>query len=78
MSRMNDKDAARYLEIGLRIADYRRRAGYTQEQLAEMTGITRDHLSQVERRNKVCPMSMGLLFAIADALGHPVRDFLDF
>ena len=78
VSSIEEKDSARYVEIGLKIADYRRRAGYTQEQLSEMAGITRDHLSQIERRNLICPLSMKTLFAIADALELPVKSFIDF
>lgn len=55
-------------EVGYNIAYYRKHAGLTQEQLAEMVGISRSHLSAIEAPNIVRSFSIELLFNIAEAL----------
>ncbi|MDD6072444.1 MAG: helix-turn-helix transcriptional regulator [Clostridiales bacterium] len=71
----NDK---RYTEIGYNIAYYRKHKGLTQEQLAENLDISRQHLGAIEAPNIVRPVSLELLFNIADALEIDVRLLLDF
>ena len=44
--------ALKYKEVGLKIAYYRKKKGYTQTQLAEMVGISSNYLSLIERGNK--------------------------
>lgn len=57
------------LDIGLKIGYYRRRAGLTQAELAEHTGLTLSYISQLESPNlPYCP-SIKALFTIAKALG---------
>lgn len=57
------------LDIGLKIGYYRRRAGLTQAELAEHTGLTLSYISQLESPNlPYCP-SVKALFTIAKALG---------
>ena len=57
------------LDIGLKIGYYRRRAGMTQAELAEHTGLTLSYISQLESPNlPYCP-SVKALFTIAKALG---------
>lgn len=57
------------LDIGLKIGYYRRRAGMTQAELAEQTGLTLSYISQLESPNlPYCP-SVKALFTIAKALG---------
>lgn len=65
--------AMRYKMIGLKIAYYRKLCGYTQEQLAVKTGITRTYLSQIECGNKGKSFSLETLFLIADALNIDVN-----
>ncbi len=62
----------KYVDLGLNIALYRKKAGLTQEQLAESVGISRSHLSAIEAPNVIRPFSLEILFNIADALHvHP-------
>ena len=61
----------KYTSLGLNIAFYRKRAGLTQEQLAERAGISRSHLSAIEAPNTIRPFSLEILFSIADALNVP-------
>jgi len=74
-SNINDK---RFIEIGLKIAYYRKMHGLTQEQLAEKIDLSPGYLSQVETPTFVQPISLRTLFAIADTLGVPPSKFLEF
>ncbi len=57
-----------YIEVGLNIAFYRKRAGMTQDNLAEKAGLSRSHLSAIEAPNIIRPFSMETLFNIARSL----------
>jgi len=54
-----------YFAIGY----YRRCRGMSQEQLAEVLGISRQHLAAIEAPNMHRGLSLPLLFGIAAALG---------
>ena len=47
-----DKHYNDYVQIGLNIMRYRKEAGYTQLQLAEMTGYSHQHIKRVETANQ--------------------------
>lgn len=66
--------ALKYKEVGLKIAYYRKKKGYTQTQLAEMVGISSNYLSLIERGNKGQSYSMETLFKIAEALEITVSE----
>lgn len=66
----------KYISLGLNIAFYRKRAGLTQEQLAERAGISRSHLSAIEAPNTIRPFSLEILFQIAHALNVPAWNLL--
>ncbi|MEA5039748.1 MAG: helix-turn-helix transcriptional regulator [Clostridiaceae bacterium] len=74
----DDINDQRYIQIGLKIAYYRKLNGLTQEQLAEMVDISPGYLSQVETPNFVQPISLKTLFAVADLLHIPPARFLEF
>lgn len=57
-----------YLEISINIAYYRKKAGLTQEALAEKIGISRSYLGAIEAPNFLKPFSLETLFDIANAL----------
>ena len=69
--------ALKYKEVGLKIAYYRKKKGYTQTQLAEMVGISSNYLSLIERVNKGQSYSMETLFKIAEALEVNANDLLE-
>ena len=69
--------ALKYKEVGLKIAYYRKKKGYTQTQLAEMVGISSNYLSLIERGNKWQSYSMETLFKIAEALDVNANDLLE-
>ena len=62
------KYADRYKRIGLNIALQRKMKGLTQIQLAEKIGISRTHMSNIEAPNMLTPVSLEVIFEIADAL----------
>ncbi len=63
----------RYQLLGLKIAYYRKRRGYTQEQLADLIGMSWSFISQIEANNgnRIRGVSLRTLFAISDALEIP-------
>lgn len=58
----------RYRVMGLKIAYYRKKAGYTQEVLAEKIGRSTNFLGQVEGPGTTRGISLETLFKIADVL----------
>ncbi|MBQ4530119.1 MAG: helix-turn-helix transcriptional regulator [Lachnospiraceae bacterium] len=62
------RNAEFYVELSYNIAYYRKRAGMTQEELAEKIDISRSHLSAIEAPNIIRPFSLEILFDIATAL----------
>ncbi|MBQ3472363.1 MAG: helix-turn-helix transcriptional regulator [Clostridia bacterium] len=66
------------MELGYNIAYYRKHAGLTQEQLAELVGISRQHMGAVEAPNIVRPISLDLLFNIASVLDIEPSELLKF
>jgi len=73
-----DINESRYIQIGLKIAYYRRYHKLTQEQLADIIGISPGYLSQIETPSHPQPLSMKTLFAIADYFKVPPKVFLEF
>nr|WP_300663000.1 helix-turn-helix transcriptional regulator [uncultured Acetatifactor sp.] len=67
-----------YIELGLNIAFYRKRAGMTQDMLAEKAGLSRSHLSAIEAPNIIRPFSLEILFSIARALSVEPYRLLQF
>lgn len=70
----------RYLEkfqsLGLNIAYYRKKAGYSQMQLAERINISRTHMSRIETAD--CAVSLDVIFQICDALQITPSKLFDF
>lgn len=59
---------ARMENLSYAISYYRKRRGFSQERLAEVVGISRQHLAAIEAPNMDRGLSLELLFRIADAL----------
>lgn len=71
-------NAERYNRIGLNIAYQRKLKKLTQAQLADLIGISRTHISNIEAPNMITPISLELAFNIADALEIPVETLFKF
>lgn len=67
-----------YQMIGLNIAYYRKLKGLTQLRLAEETGLSRTHISNIEAPNMPTSISLDTLLDIAAVLDVPVYKLLVF
>ena len=67
----------RYITLGLKIAYFRKKAGYTQEVLAEKIGKSVNFLAQVEGTGTTRGVSLETLFKIADVLSIPPSKLLE-
>ena len=74
---MNTEYPEKYTTLGLKIAYYRTKAGYTQESFAEKIGKSVNFLAQVEGTGTVRGISLETLFKIADTLGIPASKLLE-
>ena len=71
-------NSKKYIELGYNIAYYRKHAKLTHEELAEKVNISRQHLGAIEAPNIVRPVSLDLLFNIADVLDIEAYKLLQF
>lgn len=67
-----------YLQLGLKVAYYRKLRGLTQEQLAERIDRTPAFIGHVEAPNVRKAVSLDTLFDIAAVLDIPAYKFLMF
>ena len=67
----------KYITLGLKIAYYRKKAGFTQEAFAEKIGKSVNFLGQGEGTGTVRGVSLETLFKIADVLGLPPSKLLE-
>lgn len=68
----------RYIMLGLKIAYYRKSNGLSQSELSELVHITPKYLSLVESPTTPQPISLPLLFDLADVFHIPPKRLLDF
>lgn len=74
---MQTNYSERYRIMGLKIAYYRKKAGYTQETFAEAIGCSLNFLTQVEGPSTTKGVSLEMLFRICDVLGIQPGKLLD-
>ena len=67
-----------YKMIGLNIAYYRKLRGLSQLKLAEETGLSRTHISNIEAPNMPTSISIDTLLDIAAVLNIPAQKLLEF
>lgn len=67
----------RYRILGLKIAYYRKKAGYTQENFAEKIGKSHNFIAQVEGTGTIKGVSLETLFKIAETLNIPPSKLLE-
>ncbi|MBC8535370.1 helix-turn-helix domain-containing protein [Feifania hominis] len=68
----------KYITLGLKVAYYRKKKGYTQETLADKIGKSWSFIAQLERPTKVVGASLETIFMLAEALEIPAyKLFLD-
>ena len=74
---MRTEYAHKYITLGLKIAYFRKKAGFTQEVFAEKIGKSVNFLGQVEGTGTVRGVSLETLFKMADVLGIPPSKLLE-
>ena len=67
----------RYITLGLKIAYYRKKSGYTQEVFAELIGKSVNFVAQVEGTGTIRGISLETLFKIAEVLKISPSKFLE-
>lgn len=72
---MDEKYYDDFVKFGLNVAYFRKEKRLSQEQLAELVGVSRLHISRIETANVSC--SLSIVFAIADKLGVPASKLLE-
>lgn len=75
---MNPIYESEYLQLGLKIAYYRKLRGLTQEQLAEKIKRTSAFVGHIEAPNIIKAVSLDTLFDISRVLNVPVFKFFLF
>ena len=66
-----------YKVMGLKIAYYRKKSGYTQESFAERIDKSTNFLAQIEATSTTKGVSLETLFKMADVLGIPPSKLLE-
>lgn len=74
---MRTEYSDRYITLGLKIAYYRKKSGFTQEVFAEKIGKSLNFIGQVEGTGTIRGISLETLFKIADVLGIPPAKLLE-
>lgn len=72
---MKSEHYKQWIKIGLNVAYYRKEQGLTQQNLAEMCFISRNHLQRIESG---FPASVDVFMNISDALGVPLSKLFEF
>ena len=60
------------------VKKYRKKLGLSQENLAEISHISRSYISYIESTTDHRSFSLEILFTLAVAMGIPAKDLLDF
>ena len=64
------------IQLGINIKKARKEKGLSQNTLAELLDISREHLAKIETAKRT--ISLGLLFKISDILEKSEQELLDF
>lgn len=77
---MNNKTTKKviekFIQLGRNIAAQRKKVKYSQNELAELLDISREHLAKIETAKRA--VSLDLLIDIAEKLNIKVKDLIDF
>ena len=74
---MKTEFTERYITLGLKIAYYRKKAGFTQESFAEVIGKSVNFVAQVEATGSVRGVSLETMFKMAQVLNIPPSKLLE-
>ncbi|MBR0512345.1 MAG: helix-turn-helix transcriptional regulator [Ruminococcus sp.] len=76
--KISKENEFKYIQLGLNVAYYRKLQGLTQEELAEISGISRSHISAIEAPNIIHNVSLEVIFDLAAALKTEPYKLLEF
>ena len=71
------KNRDRFIQLGIAIAALRKMRGMSQEKLAELSNVSRSHISAIEAPGIVRPFSLEVFYNIADALDIDPADLIN-
>lgn len=71
-----DNKTTKSLQLGRNIAKARKDKGISQNQLANLVNVSREHIAKIET-GKRC-VSIKLLFEICEKIGIPEKDLFEF
>ena len=66
----------KFIQLGRNISAQRKKVKYSQNELAELLDISREHLAKIETAKRA--VSLDLLIDIAEKLNIKVKDLIDF
>ncbi|MCQ2744328.1 MAG: helix-turn-helix domain-containing protein [bacterium] len=69
-------EITKLVKLGKNIQCARKNKGFSQNELAEILNISREHLAKIEAAKRC--VSLSLLFKIADSLEITEKELLDF
>ena len=69
---MENKHNNKYLIVGRNICNQRKEKGLTQQQLADIVGVSKSYISKIEAPNCEKSFSLEVLFDISEALNIPI------
>lgn len=69
-------EATKLIALGKNIQTARKNKNYSQNKLAEILNISREHLAKIETAKRC--VSLSLLFKIAETLEIDIKDLFDF
>ena len=73
---MDNKYKENYVNLGLNINYYRKKNGITQEKLAQLIGVEKNHIGNIERAK--IGASLDTIFSICKSLNISPKDLFDF
>ena len=73
-----EKYSDEFRQLSLNISYYRKKKGLSQQELAEILGISHNHLGQIEAPNIARAFSIKILFDLANVLDVKLSALFDF
>ena len=64
-----------YQVIRKNLKKYRAERHLTQQELADMTNMSREYICDIENESRHKHLTIAVLGRIAEALNHPIKDF---
>ena len=73
-----DRHNEEFRQLSLKISYYRKKKGLSQQEVAELVGISHNHMAQIEAPGITRPFSIKVLFDIAKVLEIKLVTLFDF